>query len=140
MARYRRIIIAFCLGLTVSLLTAQPAFAARVYNLLPITIWVGGIEGNITLKPGETSRSLSWGMSTIIDVDPAHVAAFQLCILHFGVHADLTGGNYLIVGHRGTQVTCSLCDSNGRVMHRDNRLAPEQYWSQMEKHSTKTGC
>lgn len=131
--------LACCFAVAALWVTALPAAAARIYNYLPISIWVGGVDGNVTLKPGEQSRSLSWGLSTIVDVDPAHLHE-QLCILFFGVHAELTGGHYLIVGHRDMQVTCTLCDSDGHVMHKDSRRAPEQDRKLFENRSTKIGC
>lgn len=137
----RPVFVSVCLVVSILLVTAGPASAARIYNFLPFRVWVGGVDGNVTLRPGEKSHSLSWGMSNLVDVYAAAIAnKVPLCLLGFGLHAEMTGGHYLIIGFHDRQVSCRLCDSDGKQMHSASGEVPEKYWTDVRGKSSKTGC
>src|SRR5208282_4334229 len=110
-------------------------------------VQVSGLNGGFNLSPGEKSASISWPNSTSINVrygngaTTAYMHGYNnLCALNFGLHAELTGGHYLIIGHQGTRVVCSLCDSDYHLMHQASSTAPNEYRNELENRSTKTGC
>jgi len=117
------------LVLAIALVTTQSAFAARVYNFLPNKMHVLGMLGGfgtnqITLDPGQRSDSLGWGSATVVRVYPVSQLEVRttdkpLCALNFGVHADMQGGNYMTIGHRGSDIVCTLCGSEHNVMHQN---------------------
>lgn len=141
----RRFAFIGCLALAIALITTQSAFAARIYNLLPISVHVTGVLGGIgvgsaKLEPGQRSDSLGWGSANYVRVDPVtnrNITAYDkpLCGLNFGVHAEIQGGNYMTIGYRGDQVVCTVCNSShGVVSHAAERTA--YGW----KGESRTGC
>ena len=142
-----RIALASCLAAAACLITVAPAAAARIYNFLPIQVRVSGLDGTLSLQPGQVSPSISWSRSTSVKVsfgdlkDTTYMHGLNnLCQLNFGLHAEVTGGHYLIIGHSGMRVVCSLCDSDYHLMHQDSRNAPESYRPELQNRSSKTGC
>jgi hypothetical protein len=122
----KRILVIASLFLAITLVATQTAFAARVYNFLPNKVHVTGMLGGlgihqITLSPGERSDSLGWGSANIVRVDAVSQIEFRttdkpLCQLNFGVHADMQGGNYMTIGHRGNEIVCTMCGSEHNAM------------------------
>ncbi len=134
------------LVLAITLMATQSAFAARVYNFLPNKVHVTGMLGGlgihqITLDPGGArSDSLGWGSANIVRVDGVSNIAFRttdkpLCQLNFGVHADMQGGNYMTIGHNGSDIVCTMCGSEHNVMTR-NVERTNYNW----QGSSRTGC
>lgn len=122
----KRIFIGGSLLLAMTLVTTQAAFAARVYNFLPNKMHVIGMLGGIgvnqiTLDPGQRSDSLGWGSANVVRVYPVSQLEVRttdrpLCSLNFGVHADMQGGNYMTIGHRGSDIVCTMCGSEHNAM------------------------
>lgn len=125
----KRTSLAVALAFAAALLTTQSAFAARIYNFLPTKVWVTGQMGalnlhQVTLAAGERSDSLGWSTANVARVDLVTSAAYSsnnrpLCMLNFGVHADIQGGNYMTIGVRGGDIVCTLCGSEHNVMQTD---------------------
>ena len=123
------------------LLCSEPVFAARIYNFLavPIHVYGNGVE-HVRIAPGDRSGSLSWGTSNLVHV---LISDRQLdgCEFNFGMHAEITGGHYMIVSSQRTRITCTLCDSDHKVMARSGSVAPRETWDLLKaKPSTITGC
>ncbi|MGB6062789.1 MAG: hypothetical protein WBG27_13845 [Candidatus Aquilonibacter sp.] len=138
----KRIPVVCALSLATLLLSMQPVLAARIYNGLNIMVVVRSINGSVVVNPGETSASISWPNSAIIDVYP-HLQKHpqELCHLSFGVHAEITGGHYMTIGNRGSSVTCTVCDSDYKRMAWDSRAVTMDEYTRNLQHSTsKIGC
>lgn len=125
------------------LLAVQPALAARIYNFLPVGVFVRGPGTSIqtlTLAPGERSASLSWTKSYGIQVQPTTVSG-MFCNINFGLlRADMQGGNYMTIGHQGYQVVCTVCNSSHNQIHRSSGTAPATLWDAKKYPSSRTGC
>ncbi len=137
------------LAFAVFLLGVQPAWAARIYNFLPVQAQVSGSHGDaVVLYPDQKSESLNWwGSKSGIDISiwsPKHMGPPTLvCPMNFGGllgHAEITGGHYLIIGHTGPLVVCSLCDSDYKLIQRKVGHVPEAYFAEFGSGSTKTSC
>lgn len=141
----KRSCITVALALAMVIVTAQVASAARVYNFLPNKMHVLGMLGGfgtnqITLDPGQRSDSLGWGSATVVRVYPVSQLEVRttdtpLCSLNFGVHADMQGGNYMTIGHRGSDIVCTMCGSEHNVMTQ-NVMRTNFGW----QGSSRTGC
>jgi hypothetical protein len=123
------------------LLSAQVALAARIYNYLPVPVHVvSSLNGRTTVAPGARSESISWGQSNSVSV---HLTPRYLdgCLLSFGIHAEMTGGHYLVIGHQGRTISCELCDSDHHLMHSASGTAPREIWKELDaQRSSRTGC
>jgi hypothetical protein len=119
--------------------TSAPANAARIYNLLPMPVQMQGPNGTFVLQPGQKSDSLSWN-NTSLDIMIHGIGRVPpVCSLNWFPYHEIAGGHYLIIGHIGYGIVCSLCDSDGKLMHRATGTAPVQYYEVFKGH-TKTGC
>ncbi|HTU70004.1 MAG TPA: hypothetical protein VMF11_06750 [Candidatus Baltobacteraceae bacterium] len=125
------------------LLAVQPAFAARIYNFLPVPVFVrapGLSIQTLNLAPGERSGSLSWTKSYGVQVQSTTVAR-MLCNINYGLmRADMQGGNYMTIGHQGNQVICTVCNSSHNQIHRGSGTAPADLWDAKRYPSSRTGC
>jgi hypothetical protein len=84
-------------------------YAARIYNEMSVPIKVDGNFGvGVTINPGQRSDSLNWP-STAVGVTWANR---QLCMVPFGFHQEIQGGNYMIVAPIPGGTSCVVCDSN----------------------------
>jgi hypothetical protein len=118
-----------------ALLTMQNAMAARIYNelYLPIKVTGSGIlpgGPSVTVQPGSRSDSIDW--TTSYDMYVNLTNDFPICVVGRLGHADLQGGNYLVVSQSQKQVTCTLCDSNHNAISKNVVTIPdfENYNSQ----------
>jgi hypothetical protein len=138
----KRILRVCGLSLAALLLSAQPVLAARIYNGLNIIVVVRSINGSAVVNPGEKSASISWPNSAIIDVYPyLQKHPQELCHLSFGVHAEITGGHYMTIGNQGSNVTCTVCDSDYKPIAWNSRAVTMDEYTRSFQHSTsKTGC
>ncbi len=125
------------------LLNAQVAFAARIYNFLPDTVRIRSSDSReLLLAASARSESINWHVS----IGPHWVGVWipggaQLCYLSFGFHKEIVGGNYLVIGHQGHTITCSLCDSTHRQTYRDNEAAPSSMRARLDSNpSGRSGC
>jgi hypothetical protein len=119
--------------------TSAPASAARIDNLLPMPVQMQGQHGDLILRPGQKSDSISWN-NTGLDIIIYGIGRTPpLCSLNWFPYHEIAGGHYLIIGHIGYNIVCSLCDSDGKLMHRATGTAPVQYY-EVFKGTTKTGC
>jgi hypothetical protein len=132
--------------LAIVLITTQSAFAARIYNLLPTPVLVTGMlsgigVNSVTLGSGQKSDSIGWGSANYVRVDPASKASTlrttdrPLCQVTFGVHAHIQGGNYMTIGHRGSDIVCTVCGSEHNAMAQ-NIERTDYAW----QGSSHTGC
>jgi hypothetical protein len=93
----------------------SPCYAARIYNDTNAGIYVGGNTGGLgtwywtVVQPGQRSSSLDW--TTVTEVT-ASSDNKTLCHLGFGPHAQIQGGNYMVVSSSGNNTNCVVCDSN----------------------------
>jgi len=124
---------------TALLATTAPAGAARIYNLLPMPVQMFGQHGDFILRPGQKSDSLSWTVTRLDIIIHGIGQTPPLCSLNWFPYHEIAGGHYLIIGHIGYNIVCSLCDSDGKLMHRATGTAPVQYY-EVFKGTTKTGC
>jgi hypothetical protein len=93
------------------------SYAARIYNQTNGEITVQGqpLGGHVSIAPRGESGSLEW---TLVN----QVSAFggsggsPLCNLDFGSHAQIQGGNYMIVAPASGHVNCGVCDSNHKIL------------------------
>jgi len=119
--------------------TSAPANAARIYNFLPMPVQMQGPHGTLVLESGQKSESLSWN-NTSLDIMIHGIGRTpSSCKLNWFPYHEIAGGHYLIIGHVGYNIVCSLCDSDGKLMHRATGVAPVQYY-EVFKGTTKTGC
>jgi hypothetical protein len=138
----KRILSVCGLSLATLLLSVQPVIAARIYNGLNIIVVVRSINGSAVVYPGEKSGSISWPNSAIVDVFP-HLQPHpqELCHLTFGVHAEITGGHYMTIGNRGSEVTCTVCDSDyKRIAWNSRVLTLDEYTRNLQHSTSKIGC
>jgi hypothetical protein len=97
------------LALSSVLLPFSPCYAARIYNNMSVPITVDGSFGtNVVIESGQRSDSLSWNSSPQVSVTGANR---QLCYINFGPHAEIQGGNYMIVTPIVGGTSCVVCDS-----------------------------
>ena len=98
-----------------SLAALSPCYAARIYNDTNAPISVGGDTGGFgtwyetVVQPGQRSSSLDWTTATEVT---AYSGNKRLCHLGFGPHAQIQGGNYMVVSSSGNNTNCVVCDSN----------------------------
>ncbi len=130
------------LSLVALLLSIQPALAARIYNNLNISVVVRSINGSVVVNPGEKSGSISWPNSAIVDVFPdLQKHPWELCHLNFGVHAEITGGHYMTIGNRGSEVTCTVCDSDyKRIAWNSQAARLDEYTRNLQHTTSRIGC
>lgn len=119
--------------------TSAPASAARIYNLLPMPVQMFGSQGDFILRAGQKSDSISWTVTGLDIIIYGIGRTPPLCSLNWFPRHEIAGGHYLIIGHNGAHIACSLCDSDGKLMQRATGTAPVQYY-EVFKGSTKTGC
>lgn len=119
--------------------TSAPANAARIYNLLPMPVQMSGQHGDFILQPGQKSDSLSWTVTGLDIIIHGIGRTPPICSLNWFPYHEIAGGHYLTIGHNNYQTVCTLCDSDGKVMHRATGTVPVQYYEVFKGH-TKTGC
>lgn len=57
------------------------------------------------------------------------------------VPAEITGGHYMIIGNRGSEVTCTVCDSDYKPIAWNSRvLTLDEYTRNLQHSTSKTGC
>jgi hypothetical protein len=113
------------------LVTAVPGEAAQIYNQTsyPIYIFPGmcvpgtaacvPAKALITIQPGQRSDSLNWTSINAVGVMTGNVSALlPLCGLDFGYHAEIQGGNYMIVD----QSNCTVFDTNNSVVKKEKAV------------------
>jgi hypothetical protein len=98
-----------------------------------------GPHGTYILRPGQKSDSLSWNATGLDIIIYGIGRTPSICSLNWFPRHEIAGGHYLIIGHHGAHIACSLCDSDGKLMQRATGTAPAQYYEVL-KGSTKTGC
>lgn len=119
-------------------LSTQSAVAGRIHNLTPVPVrivifWPRGAEGGrFALGPGKSSESLTYvGRGQFKVQDPAMDVTY--CTFH---KADqLSGGNYLVIGHKGSVLACTLCNSHRHQISRLTATAPYDWQG-----STQMNC
>lgn len=89
---------------------------ARIYNCMPFDIAVSATllffpEGSTTIATGQRSESLDWSSATAVSVVAASTSE-RVCSFDFGIHAQIQGGNYAIIG----PTTFVVYDSNHEVI------------------------
>jgi hypothetical protein len=136
----KRIFAIASLFLAITLVATQSAFAARIYNFLPDKVHIRGRSGslfihNIDIASGQRSDSLGWSTVNGVHVFIAPYYNLSLCEISFGSHADMQGGNYMTIGHRGNAIVCTMCGSEHNVMA-TNIERTEHNW----KGDSRTGC
>ena len=123
----KRILVVMALIFAAGLLTTQSAVAARIHNLTPIPLkitlyWGHGAErGKFAIGPGQKSPSVSYfdgGAFTVSD------PSLDVTFCRFLRSKDLQGGNYLVIGHDGSQLACTMCNSNRVQISRLTMQAP----------------
>jgi hypothetical protein len=124
-----------CCFVLASLVNLQPASAARIYNFLEqyvIVKIVGGfglVPSDLTLQPGTRSDSLSWSNVTAIKVQYQNR---DVCYFNWWIHAEIQGGNYLVISQAGRDVNCNLCNASHELVQRSSGRLPEdvrEYYS-----------
>lgn len=150
----KRSFILAVLVFAIAALTTESAYAARIYNFLPLKIYVTGLVGiiksdQILMAPGNKntglrSDSLSWSSADGVRVDPAadgyksvsySYGNTPLCRVVTFPHRQMQGGNYMTIGYRGKDIVCTICDSNHKVL--DQKITPSYYtWTD----ASRTGC
>jgi hypothetical protein len=104
---------AFAIGLTLVSVAPAASQAARIYNKVNQTINVEGQGGpHVTIAANQRSDSLDWLTVNQVSVFPDS-GTKPLCTLDFGPHAQIQGGNYMIVSGN---TNCGVCDSNRHVI------------------------
>lgn len=99
--------------------------AARVYNMTNMAIVVNGAADasqTITLERGDQreSRSISINWSGTSEVlVKALDDAVSLCKVLTSTDHQIKAGNFVVVTQQDRRVTCSLCDSDQRVLSQD---------------------
>lgn len=125
----------------VALFSVQPALAARIYNFLPIGVVVIGHVGYTTsIAPGERSGSLGWPAAMAVTVHTAGVSILPICDMGFGGHADIQGGNYMTIGHRGNEIVCTLCNADHQQINRSTRGGASALFDTSKNKESRTGC
>jgi hypothetical protein len=119
--------------------TSAPANAARIYNLLPMPVQMQGPNGTYVLWPGQKSDSLSWNVTGVQITIHGIGQTSPICSLNWFPRHEIAGGHYLVIGHHGPNIACTLCDSDAKIMHRATGTAPVHYYGTF-KGATKTGC
>jgi hypothetical protein len=133
-----RTFIASALAALLCVTIAAPASAARIYNFLAVPIRLQGPWNNSeTIAPGQKSPSISWGTSNLVAVFVTE-RNLSICDFNFGDHAEITGGHYMIVSSEGIYVTCTLCDSDGKVMQKSGGRAPSEIWDAIRPRPSTT--
>jgi len=123
---------------SIALLATQSAFAARIYDFLPVPIVAKGQAGSnngwkvfeVRVPPGNRSESINWTSTTWVQLEAEGVT----CRLSFGNQYHMQGGNYVTIGVRGHEVVCTLCGSSHEIMAQ--RAVPG--WAEWKP--TRTGC
>ena len=129
----------FALGLMMAAI--QPALAARIYNYLPVPVHVrGSHEGSVTVGAGKRSESLSWPTSHMVFVFVTTRMLDTCAPLSFGLHAEMTGGHYLVIGHDGLSIFCALCDSDHNAMRSSSGRAPQEIAKELQGKSGDHSC
>lgn len=133
----KRLWLFLSLLLSMTFIATQSAFAARIYNDLPVPIVAKGLDRiqtrklfEIRIQPGERSPSLSWTSATWVELEAHEVT----CRMSFGSERHMQGGNYMTIGVRGHDVVCTLCGSSHEVM------AQHVYHNWAGWKSTRSGC
>jgi hypothetical protein len=138
----KRFFSSFAIIAVASMLAAQPALAARIYNFLPIHVKVLGVVGYAAnVAPGQRSDSLAWPAALAVTVHASGPA--PLCSVGFKGHAEIQGGNYMTIGHHGNEIICTVCDSNHHpiVSGSSGILASAGGLFDLQKHpNSRTGC
>jgi hypothetical protein len=124
---------------TALIATSAPAGAARIYNYLPVSVQMSGERGDYILGPGQKSESLSWTATGLDIIIHGIGRTSPVCSLNWFPRQEIAGGHYLIIGHSGPNIVCTLCDSDGKVMHRATGTAPAMYYD-LFKGNTKIVC
>jgi len=115
MMNVKRILKVLTLTMVLFLAAFSPCYAARIYNDTNALIVVGGNTGGLgtwsetAVQPGQRSSSLDW--TTVTEVT-ASSDNKTLCQIGFGPHAQIQGGNYMVVSSSGNNTNCVVCDSN----------------------------
>ena len=110
----KRILKVMTITMGLSLAALSPCYAARIYNDTNAGIYVGGNVGGFgawywtVVQPGQRSSSLDWPV-TEVTVSRDNTI---LCHVGFGPHAQIQGGNYMVVSSSGNNTNCVVCDSN----------------------------
>ncbi len=139
----KRFFSSFALVVVASILAVQPALAARIYNFLPIHIQVVGHVGYATnVAPGQRSESIGWPAAFAVTVHASGTSFLPLCSLGFKGHAEIQGGNYMTVGHHGSQFVCTVCDSNHQaIVSNTGAVVNTDGLFDLKKHpASRTGC
>jgi hypothetical protein len=110
----KRILKVTAAAMTLCLATVSPCYAARIYNELNFPIDVRGstlgvFNTSVSVDPGQKSDSLDWADTT---VSAYSKKGDKLCVLGFGTHYEIQGGNYMVVSASGNAIACVVCDSN----------------------------
>ena len=105
----------------------QSCYAARIYNNLDSAIFVQGAQvltpvivfqggDSVQLAPHQRSDSLQWTADTGVIVSRDAKGSQNLCNVGFGPHAQIQGGNYMVVSPPQNGVSCAVYDSNHHLI------------------------
>jgi hypothetical protein len=109
----------------------QNASAARIYNFLVVPVTVTGFPNeSAILQPGQRSDSLGWSSATNVPITMPVTSFFGpsirlLCYFDWGLHAEIQGGNYIVIAQLGRDVRCNLCNANHELVGRSEGRVPE---------------
>ena len=126
----KRILLSCCVMLMAGFASA-PAHAARIYNFLNIPVQASGFPGlSVILQPGERSESLGWSSATILSVTTNVNGLFgpsprPVCYFDWGLHAEVQGGNYVVIAQSGLNVRCNLCNADHQLVGRSDGRVPD---------------
>ena len=96
-------------ALACSPVAIHDCYAARIYNNLDQPINVAStVNGGVQIPAKSVSPSLNWSSSQGLDVfELGSVVGGRTCSLSFGFHAQIQGGNYMIVSQTPQGVDCA---------------------------------
>jgi hypothetical protein len=142
-----RVWLAAALTASALLMSAQVALAARIYNNLPAKVRVKG-SATIVLAANTRSESISWGPApvTVYATYSGYNGGKILCDFPFNNGMSfgakhVVGGNYIVIGNKGRQMSCVLCNSSHKVIWDANAgEAPEQMWAALANHRADPYC